>query len=318
MPAISVIIVAMFVTEERNPVSEDIDILSTSEILRIMNQEDASVIDALRAAIPAITRAVDEAAGVVINGGRIFYAGAGTSGRLGVLDASEIPPTFSAPQDLFQSIIAGGDKALRHAVEGAEDNFEAGSDAASPVTGRDFVLGISASGKTPFVLSFLSASKHKGARCWLLTCNETAGSGQQTAVNSELQTPNSELRTFTIDGIIKIPAGPEIIAGSTRLKAGTATKLALNMFSTVVMIKLGGVYKGWMVDVSPSNNKLVSRAEDIIMQITGCSREDASDCLRLSGMRTKAAIVMKSKGVAVSEAQKLLKEAGGSLRKIIG
>lgn len=311
MPAISVIIVAMFVTEERNPVSEDIDILPTSEILRIMNQEDASVIDALRAAIPAITRAVDEAAGVVINGGRIFYAGAGTSGRLGVLDASEIPPTFSAPQDLFQSIIAGGDKALRHAVEGAEDDFEAGSDAVSPVTGRDFVLGISASGKTPFVLSFLSASKHKGARCWLLTCNETAGSGQQTAVNSEL-------RTFTIDGIIKIPAGPEIIAGSTRLKAGTATKLALNMFSTVVMIKLGGVYKGWMVDVSPSNNKLVSRAEDIIMQITGCSREDASDCLRLSGMRTKAAIVMKSKGVAVSEAQKLLKEAGGSLRKIIG
>lgn len=318
MPAISVIIVAMFVTEERNPVSEDIDILPTSEILRIMNQEDASVIGALRAAIPAITRAVDEAAGVVINGGRIFYAGAGTSGRLGVLDASEIPPTFSAPQDLFQSIIAGGDKALRHAVEGAEDDISAGSDAVSPVTGRDFVLGISASGKTPFVLSFLSASKHKGARCWLLTCNETAGSGQQTAVNSELQTPNSELRTFTIDGIIKIPAGPEIIAGSTRLKAGTATKLALNMFSTVVMIKLGGVYKGWMVDVSPSNNKLVSRAEDIIMQITGCSREDASDCLRLSGMRTKAAIVMKSKGVAVSEAQKLLKEAGGSLRKIIG
>ncbi len=311
MPAISVIIIAMFVTEERNPVSEDIDILPTSEILRIMNQEDASVIDALRAAIPAITRAVDEAAGVVINGGRIFYAGAGTSGRLGVLDASEIPPTFSAPQDLFQSIIAGGDKALRYAIEGAEDDISAGSDAVSPVTDRDFVLGISASGKTPFVLSFLSASKHKGARCWLLTCNEIQ-------LPLTMHDARCMMHDFRLDGIIKIITGPEIIAGSTRLKAGTATKLALNMFSTVVMIKLGGVYKGWMVDVSPSNNKLVSRAEDIIMQITGCSREEASDCLRLSGMKTKAAIVMKSKGVAISEAQKLLKEAGGSLRKIIG
>ena len=170
------------------------------------------------------------------------------------------------------------------------------------------------------LLSYLSC-QHQSIRA------QDAGSlhatGQQAALSRQRSTPNSklrnsELRTFTIDGIIKIPAGPEIIAGSTRLKAGTATKLALNMFSTVVMIKLGGVYKGWMVDVSPSNNKLVSRAEDIIMQITGCSREDASDCLRLSGMRTKAAIVMKSKGVAVSEAQKLLKEAGGSLRKIIG
>ncbi|MEK6673110.1 MAG: N-acetylmuramic acid 6-phosphate etherase [Nitrospirota bacterium] len=301
----------MSATEERNPVSEDIDILPTSEILRIMNEEDAFVLKAVRAAIPSITTAVDEAAGVVINGGRIFYAGAGTSGRLGVLDASEIPPTFSAPHDLLQPIIAGGDKALRSAVEGAEDDTEAGRDAASSVTDRDFVLGISASGTTPFVLSFLSASKDKGASCWLLTCNETA-------VSSELRTPNSELRTFTIDGIIKILTGPEIIAGSTRLKAGTATKLALNMFSTVVMIKLGRVYKGWMVDVSPSNKKLIRRAEDIIMQVTGCSREDASGCLRLSEMRTKAAIVMKSKGVTIKEAEKLLKEADGSLRRIIG
>ena len=146
--------------------------------------------------------------------------------------------------------------------------------------------------------------------------------GQQAALSRQRSTPtpnpNSELRTFTIDGIIKILTGPEIIAGSTRLKAGTATKLALNMFSTVVMIKLGRVYKGWMVDVSPSNKKLIRRAEDIIMQVTGCSREDASGCLRLSEMRTKAAIVMKSKGVTIKEAEKLLKEADGSLRRIIG
>lgn len=297
-------------TEERNTKAEDIDALPVDQALYLMSDEDATVICAVRSAIPAIAKAVNEAVDVIKSGGKIFYAGAGTSGRLGVLDASEIPPTFGASPDLFHAIIAGGDKAIRTALEGAEDDLNAGINEASVVSEKDFVIGISASGKTPFVLSFLKAAKQKGAHCWLLTCNEIE-------YPLALQTPNSELRTFTLDGIIKIITGPEIIAGSTRLKAGTATKLALNMFSSVVMIRLGGVYKGLMVGVAPSNAKLIERALNIIMEITGCNKEEASEYLKLSGMRTKTAIVMKGKGVSKEDAENLLKDAGGFLAGIL-
>lgn len=298
-------------TEERNPKAEDIDALPIDQALYLMSDEDASVVYAVRSAIPAITKAVNEAVDAIKSGGKIFYAGAGTSGRLGVLDASELPPTFGVPPDLFTAIIAGGGAAIRTAVEGAEDDTEASRNSAAAVTGRDFVLGISASGRTPFVLSFLYESKQRGAQCWLLTSNDVK---PPFTIHDSLFT----VHDFLPDGIIKTITGPEIIAGSTRLKAGTATKLALNMFSTAVMIRLGGVYKGLMVDVVPSNKKLVERAENIIMEITGCNKEEASEYLKLSGMRPKTAIVMKGRGVSREDAENLLKNAGGLLRGIIG
>lgn len=293
-------------TEDINPKSYNIDSAATEQILRVINEEDAAITAAVQAAIPDISKAVDEAVKVIKNGGRIFYVGAGTSGRLGVLDASEMPPTFSVPPDLFQAIIAGGDKAIRKSIEGAEDDLDAGREAASPVTNKDMVIGISASGGAPFVLSSLVAAKDKGANCWLLTCNDI-----------NLSPPPSALNPFIIDGIIKILTGPEIIAGSTRLKAGTASKLALNMFSTAVMIKLGKVYKGLMVDVVPSNKKLIRRAENIIMKTTGSTRKETSEYLKLSGMRPKVAIVMKAKGVSREKAEAMLDEAEGFLRKVI-
>lgn len=291
-------------TENRNPKAENIDILSTEQILHLMNEEDASVIDDVKSAIPSIAKAVEEAVSVIVGGGRVFYVGAGTSGRLGVLDAAEMPSTFGVSPDLFHAIIAGGDEAIRKSVEGTEDDEIAGRSAASVITGKDMVICISASGKTPFILACLDTAKGKGAKCWLITCN-----------NIEIPL---ELRTFNVDGIIKILTGPEIIAGSTRLKAGTATKLALNMFSTATMIKLGRVYKGLMVDVKPMSRKLIERAEGIIMEITGCNRGEASKYLKISGMRPKVAIVMKVKDVSKEKAGKMLRDAGNSLRGILG
>lgn len=305
-------------TEERNPKGEEIDSLSANQVLHLMNDEDASVIYAVRSAIPFIEKAVDMAADVIKKGGTIFYVGAGTSGRLGVLDASEMPPTFGVSPDMLKAIIAGGEKALRNSVEGAEDNEEAGRKAASVVAGKDMVLGISASGRTPFVLSFLDEAKGKGAVCWLLTCNDIKTGSQQSALSSqEIENSKLKIQNLQLDGIIKIITGPEIIAGSTRLKAGTATKLVLNMFSTAVMIRLGRVYKGMMVDVMPTNNKLIYRAEGIIMETTGCSREEASEYLKASLMRPKVAIVMKAKGVSREAAERLLIESGGHLRPLI-
>lgn len=300
----------MALTEKNNAKSEDIDTLSAKEILLLMHEEDATITAAIRAAIPDISKAVEEAIKVIKNGGRIFYVGAGTSGRLGVLDASEMPPTFSVPPDLFQAIIAGGDRAIRRSIEGAEDNMEAGRKAASNITNKDIVIGISASGGAPFVLACLAAAKDKGANCWLLTCDDIE-------LPIKFRPHPSALNPFVINGIIRVITGPEIIAGSTRLKAGTATKLALNMFSTATMIRLGKVYKGLMVDVTPSNKKLVGRAENIIMKTTGCTGKEAAEYLKLSGMRPKVAIVMKTKGVSREKAEALLGKAEGFLRKVV-
>lgn len=311
-------------TEKRNPKAYEIDSVSTGRILRLINEEDASVPNAVKAAIPSITKAVDKAVEVIKNGGRIFYVGAGTSGRLGVLDASEMPPTFSVSSHLFQAIIAGGDEALRNSIEGAEDDLDAGREAASRIEFGDMVIGISANGATPFVLSCLAAAKDRGAACWLLTCNDiempltlSPQPSPTEPTEGAYAGAQATLSPFVIDGIIKILTGPEIIAGSTRMKAGTATKLVLNMFSAAVNIKMGKVYQGLMVDVRPSNRKLIKRAENIIMAVAGCGSEEAAEYLNLSGMRPKVAIVMKARGLSKEEAEGLLAETGGFLRNIL-
>lgn len=286
----------MSLTEKRNPASRGIDKLPTREILHILQKEDAAVSRVVKKQIPRIEEAVEAAAAAISAGGKVFYAGAGTSGRLGVLDAAEIPPTFGL--DCFRAVMAGSKRAVTRAVEGAEDDVREGSAAASRITRKDMAVGISSSGTTPFVVSFLKTAKARGARCWLITCNEG------------LDYP-------FLDGIIPIVTGPEVIAGSTRLKAATATKLALNMFSTATMIRLGRVHDGLMVDVVPSNKKLITRAEGIIREITGCPKEEAARYLKRSGMRPKVAAVMLKKGVSRRKAEELLDKAGGFLRKAL-
>jgi N-acetylmuramic acid 6-phosphate etherase len=286
----------MRLTEEINPASRGIDAKDLKDILYLMFREETRSIKAVEEQIPSIERAVKEAVTSVNSGGRVFYAGAGTSGRLGVMDAAEVTPTFG--RDCFKAVIAGGPGAVTAAVEGAEDDLQSGYREAAPLTGRDIAFGISASGTTPFVLGFLKGAKERGARCWLITCNKLEGN-------------------VPADGTIELITGPEILAGSTRLKAATATKLVLNMLSTAVMMKTGGVYDGLMVDVVPSSKKLVRRAEGIIIHITGCNEEEASEYLRLSGMRPKVAALMKSRGLSRTEAERALEKTGGFLRKAL-
>ncbi len=231
------------------------------------------------------------------SGGHFVYIGAGTSGRLGVLDASEMPPTFSVSPRIIRGVIAGGRKAITHVVEGAEDDGNAGTEAGSGLAENDMLLGISASGKTPFVIAALKAAKRSGARCWLLTCNKV---------------------TYRfLDGMIFIPVGPEIIAGSTRLKAGTATKMALNMISTVAMTKLGRVYKGYMIDVVPINKKLKERSVAIVRKITGCGDKEAQALLADSRVNVKVALLMNLKRLTYKEARARLKKTGGLLREAL-
>jgi N-acetylmuramic acid 6-phosphate etherase len=280
-------------TEERNDRARGIDGLPTGRVLRLIHEEDRAVLEAVRDALPAMERLVDDAVAALQRGGRVVYAGAGTSGRLGVLDAAEIPPTFSDRR--FEARMAGGPPAITHAVEGAEDDRAAGRGAAADLSDRDLAVGISASGRTPYVLGFLEAAKERGAHTWLIACTQT------------------DSLAF-LDGTVVLAAGPEVVAGSTRMKAGSATKLALTMFSTAVMIRMGKVYDGLMVDVVPGNEKLKHRAEGIIRQVTGCNADRAAQLLRRSGMRPKTAIVMEVKGLGKDEAELLLCEAEGSLR----
>lgn len=287
----------MMPTEETNPHSEDIDILPTEEIIRIINDETLHVIKAIDIAKDSISLAVNDAINTIKHGGNLIYIGAGTSGRLGVLDASEIPPTFSVSPDVIRGIIAGGERALTAAVEGAEDDEDVGIKAVSELSDRDMLMGISASGTTPFTISTLKEGKKRGARCWLLTCND--------------------VKYDFLNGIIKLLVGPEIIAGSTRLKGGTATKIVLNMISTVTMINLGKVYKGYMVDVVPSNQKLRARALRIIQEITGCRIEDAEIFLDKAGGNAKTAILMYMKGLSYEKAKGILERSDDSLRKAL-
>ncbi|MDQ6939926.1 MAG: N-acetylmuramic acid 6-phosphate etherase, partial [Verrucomicrobiota bacterium] len=260
------------VTEQRNPRSANLDKLSTGELVDLFVREENSVINALTAAREPLVRAIELVGAALKNGGRLFYVGAGTSGRLGVLDASEIPPTFGASPELVQGLIAGGATALHSAVEGAEDQAAAGALAIIErgVTSADVVCGISASGRTPYVLGALSRAREIGAKSIFLTCNQ----------NSEAE----------CDLEISLPTGPEIVTGSTRLKAGTATKLALNIISTCAMIRLGKVHENLMVDVRATNQKLRGRAIRLVRQLRNCSYEDARDALEKRNWNVRAAL----------------------------
>jgi N-acetylmuramic acid 6-phosphate etherase len=281
-------------TEQLNPSAREIDALEVEGIVGLMSMEDSKVVAAVWAAAPQICAAARDAVNALRAGGSLVYAGAGSSGRMGVLDASEMPPTFNVPPHMVRGVIAGGAPALTRSIEGAEDDEDEGRRAVREVSSRDMLLGISASGKTPFVIAALREGKARGARCWLLTCNETAWD--------------------FLDGVITVIVGPEVVAGSSRLKAGTATKMILNMISTAAMIKLGRVYKGWMVDVVPVNTKLRMRALGIIRDVTGCTSHDAVELLNASGGNAKTAILMHLKGILKAEAEARLENAGGSLR----
>lgn len=289
-------------TETPNPRSTNIDQLPTSEILKVMNDEDATIALAIQRVLPAITRAVDTITSQLRQGGRLFYVGAGTSGRLGVLDAVECVPTFSSDPEMVQGIIAGGHAALTEAAEGAEDDYAAGQKAIFErgVNERDVVVGIAASGRTPYVIGALEAANAAGAATVAITCNEPA--------------PMLDAAQISIPAVV----GPEIIAGSTRLKAGTAQKMILNMLSTASMIRLGKVYGNLMVDVKVTNQKLAARARGIVQRVAGISAEEAEHLLAQTHNQVKPAIVMALCGVSADEARTRLEAAHGMLRLVIG
>lgn len=289
------------VSEGRNPNTMHIDLLPTFDILREINYEDQTVPAAVGKVIPVIAAAVNQIVAAFQKGGRLIYMGAGTSGRLGVLDASECPPTFGVPADMVIGLIAGGPEALRRSIEGAEDDPEQGRQALRDIglTAGDVVVGIAVSGRTPYVIGGLTYAKSVGAVTIALSCN-----------------PNSAIAGIA-DLAISPVVGPEILTGSTRLKSGTAQKLILNMLTTASMIRIGKSYQNLMVDVNASNKKLVARAARIVMQATGCSLEEARRALDQTGNDVKLAILMEITGMGIEEARTALQNAGGFLRKAI-
>ena len=289
------------ITEERNPASMKIDQMDTEEIISLINQEDAKVAEAVRAEIPAIKEAVDMIVVRMKEGGRLFYIGAGTSGRLGILDAIECGPTFGVENGKVVGILAGGEKAMFVSQEETEDDFDMGTKAIKKysINELDSVIGIAASGNTPYVLGAIEEAKKHGAFTVGLVC----------IINSLLEKE--------VDMAIVSIVGPEVITGSTRMKAGTAQKIILNTISTTVMIKLGKVYSNLMVALNPSNYKLRERAKNIFMEITNANYETAAEYLKRADYNIKAAIVMYQKGVTLEKAMKLLKENEGILIRII-
>ena len=290
------------ITEERNPNSIDIDLKSTEEIVQIFHEENRKALAAVEAESASIVQGVEIITEAFRQGGKLFYIGAGTSGRLGVLDASECPPTFSSHPTMVQGIIAGGDRALRRSVEGAEDQPDAGADVIREhgVTARDVVVGISSSGRTPYALGALEEAHRIGAKTIFLCCTPPADS----------------LKAF-VDVFIVPIVGPEIIAGSTRLKAGTATKLVLNMLTTISMIKVGKVYNNLMVDVQASNTKMADRGARIIIEVVGTDYTAAQEALECAGGSAKVAIVMLEKGIDRAKAVTLLEKNDGFLRRVL-
>ncbi|HVO98836.1 MAG TPA: N-acetylmuramic acid 6-phosphate etherase [Bryobacteraceae bacterium] len=284
-------------TERPNPASEGIAELSTEEMLAVMNRADAEVAGAVGVEIRHIAAAVDAIAARLAGGGRLTYLGAGTSGRLGILDASECPPTFNVPPDLVRGIIAGGERALTRATEATEDDPEAGARdlLASGFGPADALVGIAASGRTPYVLGAVAVARKIGALTAGISC-----------------TPDSEL-SRAVEFPIEPKPGPEILTGSTRLRAGTATKMVLNMISTGVMIRLGYVYGNLMVNVQPTNHKLEDRARRIIEKAAAVTPERAAELLEASGRVVRTAIVMEKRRASREEAEKLLREAGGRI-----
>jgi N-acetylmuramic acid 6-phosphate etherase len=288
-------------TEQNNPESVSIDQMDPIQIAMLMNREDLKVVAAVEKVLPDIARAIEIVTERVQAGGRLIYIGAGTSGRLGVLDASECPPTFNTPPALVVGLIAGGHRALTNAIEGAEDNRQAGEEdlRGIDVDAKDVVCGIATSGRTPYVLGGLAYARSLGAATLGVTCNAV----------SEL----SEVSDVLIAPVV----GPEILSGSTRLKAGTATKMVLNMISTGTMIRIGKTYGNWMVDLRATNVKLKDRSIRIVSGITGLDRERAESLLARCDGEVKTAIVSQALGVDKIEAQRRLKVAGGRLRTAI-
>ena len=289
------------VTEAQNEKTRLIDSASTLEILQLINNEDKTIPEIVAAEIPYIVQAVDMLTEVFKSGGRLFYVGAGTSGRLGVLDASECPPTFGSDPDMVQGIIAGGYNALRIAVEGAEDNFEQGKTDLKNAGFKkgDVVCGIAASKRTPYVLGAVDYAKEIGAKSIYITCNPR------------------ENFNVPVDVAICPVVGPEVVMGSTRMKAGTATKLVLNMLTTAAMVRLGKTYGNMMVDLKMTSKKLEERAKRTVMVVTGLSYEDSAQLLQKAEGHVKTALVMHLANLSFDEARKRLRDSEGFVRSAI-
>lgn len=288
-------------TEQRNPNTMNIDTLSTLDMVKLINQEDHRVAEAVGLVTDKIAQAVDVIAQRLGQGGRLIYCGAGTSGRLGILDAVECPPTYSTDPEMVQALMAGGYGAIFQAVEGAEDSKELGVEDMRGIGFRekDVLVGIAASGRTPYVLGCMEYAKQLGAPTISVTC-----------------CPGSALDSFADIGIAPAP-GPEVVTGSTRMKSGTAQKMVLNMLSTGAMIKLGKVYGNLMVDVKPSNEKLVRRCVTIVCSAAECTEAEAVAALEQCGYRPKAAIVMVLRGVDADTANRMLEAASGRVAKVL-
>ena len=287
-------------TENNNILSDNIDSLSIIEILKVINNEDNKVPLVIKKSIPEISFLIDDVVKTLNNNGRLFYVGCGTSGRLGVLDAVECPPTFTTSSDMIQAIIAGGSAAMYKSVENAEDSeINAIKIIKKKILSNDIVIAISASGTPNFIVSALKESNKIGAKTCLITCNDIK-------------------KTFPINHLIKLIVGPEIISGSTRMKAGTATKMVLNMISTTAMIKINKTYGNLMVDLKVSNDKLKKRAVCIIMQLTNLGENESIELLRLAHNNVKAAIVMNIKNLSYKKSLQMIEKTNGSLRSIIG
>ena len=288
-------------TEQRNPNTVNIDTLSTLDMVKLINQEDHRVAEAVALVTDKIAEAVDVIAARLSTGGRLIYCGAGTSGRLGVLDAVECPPTYSTDPETVQALMAGGYGAIFKAVEGAEDSKELGVTDMQSIgfSAKDVLVGIAASGRTPYVLGCMEYARELGAPTVAVTC-----------------CPGSTLDRFADIGIAPAP-GPEVVTGSTRMKSGTAQKMVLNMLSTGAMIKLGKVYGNLMVDVKPSNEKLVRRCVTIVCSATDCAEAEAVEALEQCGYHPKTAIVMILRSVDAETADRLLEAAGGRIAKAL-
>jgi N-acetylmuramic acid 6-phosphate etherase len=288
-------------TERRNPRSVDIDLFPIERVLKIINAEDALVPGAVAAAIPDIAKVIQIAVMAIRSGGRIFYVGAGTSGRIAVMDAVECPPTFSTPPHWFQAILAGGSKAVTHAQEDSEDDRAKGTAdvKAKKITSNDVVIGVAASGATPYTHAALEFAKSKGAKTVALVAQ------------------SGSLMSKTADITICTAVGPEIITGSSRMKAGTAQKLVLNMISTATMVRLGMTYSNWMINVSMTNQKLRERGMQTLQEILGVHEEEARRLIEKSGNNLKIAVIMGATGCDHTQAEKLLANSDGNLRKIV-
>ena len=288
-------------TEGRNNASENIDQLSTAEMLKVINEEDKKVALAVEAILPEITQAVEAITAAFAQGGRLIYSGAGTSGRLGILDASECPPTFGTSPDQVVGLIAGGHKAILQAVENAEDNAEQGAKDLQAIafSSQDILVGIAASGRTPYVLGALSWAKHCGAVTIAISCNA--------------QSPMAEYADIALSAIV----GPEVVTGSSRLKAGSAQKMILNMLTTGAMIRSGKVFGNLMVDVEATNQKLIERQRNIVIDATGCLAEEAEAALEACNRHCKTAILMILAELTAEQAQALLIEHKGFIRSAL-